>query len=353
MAGYRITYDGSNIDRRDVPQATGNSSLTESVYSSVHPQGASNGYGYNWDNVNVTEYLNRGVPSGTTTWDTGINVLPSQSNYNQPLPNNDWVVFGITVSPSTSLFSPGDGYGGGRVFITANAASAPYTRYQVVFATADFPVGTQIQWEIKGDWGGNRLTLYQMAYKNSLTPKQANNNSVLLYDNTNATNITASGTHTMSSAGYSPADGTWLQLQWYNNFGGTINGFFDHFRVSVLSPSPINIVNTTDTAGVAPTGTTGVIETVSTDINGGNSVGPAKEFGIVAKHDGQEIAEASYLPSAENTEDARASVTSEKIITATDTSVTVEAFGLGGAERLEGGDTRIIVEDIEDTTENP
>ena len=311
MAGYRITYDGSNVDRRDVPQMTTGSSL--SGVTTFSPT--------SWENPSPGDPFGDFNPRGPAE------VLPNTYNasiYASASP-------GVVTNTGTT--------------VTLNGI------YYWSASTANLPVGTY-NWEYRIRSTGGATFPDIQAWVSDTTGTRTSTSGrsgTLLYSTTfpnDGAYYVFSGTATITNPNQ------WILF----DFGFSLSNydrFFELDYLRITQSNTVTISESTLTQGVAPTGTTGVIETVSTDINGGNSVGPAKEFGVVAKHDGQEVVEATYLPSAESAEDARASVTSEKIITATDTSVTVEAFGLGGAERLEGGDTRIIVEDIEDTTENP
>ena len=335
MAGYRITYDGSNTDRRDVPQLTAGNNLTSSTIDS--PEGASTGDLQNWDAFNATEYINRG-----TAYDVS-NLAIQSTGLNTNVPN-DYIITG-EPSLSTNVFGPT--YDGSTVTIFTGSASD----YGIGVFSPSYPVGTVIEYDIQitGISSSPNARFEQVEDNGNSRWLNWNSGSPVIFINSNVNSLVLSGQHTITAHKGQPTQ--YLRIIIGKNFSGPFNLVIDRIRFSTISP--VTITPSTQTAGVAPTGTTGVIESVATDTQGQAAVaGPPKDFGINVIHDSSTIAEAGFLPSAQNTEDASKDVATSKIITATDTSVTVEAFGLGGAERLAAGETKIVVEDLEDTTEN-
>ena len=319
MAGYRITYDGSNVDRRDVPQATGNSSLTSvgnvAPYEfNTNQSAASPAASYGQTPIVTGDVWSLGAPflsmtSPITAWSS----FPynQQGNYNSKFEQTGGV--GQTFGP--------------------NPGNSPF---QMVFLIPNSLSGQSVTVEVRSIARG---TIGEI---NPLNGKPTTGFTGPA--NTGAFQ-TFSHTFTVSS---------WGALVWFESTAIFSNHYIsgiDYIRV--IASTGVTIFDSTDTAGVAPSGTTGVVESVTTDTQGQAAVaGPPKDFGINVIHNASTIAEAGFLPSAQNTEDASKDVATSKIITATDTSVTVEAFGLGGAERLAAGETKIVVEDLEDTTEN-
>ena len=244
MAGYRITFDGSLNERKDVPQVTAGNSLTSSTQNSpVDPAADS------WE-MGVT------YPSNTTSWPGGT--MPNvygRAGLTVPTNSNGST---ITTSPSSNGV-----FGEGIEFWTPtnNICRAPAG-------------ALQISWEI------------------------------------------------------------------------------DYIRV-FTSSGVVTITPSTVTPGVAPTGGTATTATPSTIQDGSaGAAGPAKLFGAKVVHDSSDIVQAKYLPPADNSQDAEATVSSSEIITATATTLSVESEGLGGAEKLAAQDTALTVKEFTDAVEN-
>lgn len=144
----------------------------------------------------------------------------------------------------------------------------------------------------------------------------------------------------------------------YTYYRGTLQlttSDFQYYSIrrEYVGSGPVTISNLTDTEGVAPTGGIATLASPTTITNGQSGLSnPAKLFGARVVHDMIEVSKAKYLPSADATQDAEASISDTEFFTATDTSVSVEAEGLSGPERLIGGKTSVIIENVANTVEN-
>ena len=125
-----------------------------------------------------------------------------------------------------------------------------------------------------------------------------------------------------------------------------------YVRFTLPSGEIITITPSINTQGVAPTGGVTTGEDVNTIQNGQSSIATAvKAFGAKVIHDGAEIVKTTYLPPAENAQDAEITASDSQIITATSNDIAVESEGLGDAERLAAHDTRLLVKKYSNASE--
>jgi hypothetical protein len=310
-AGYRITFDGTLVEKRDVVQSTGNSSLTETVNTVTSPSG--------WDSITSVSTVDYGTVPTT------------------PIPNI------YTEGANSALtYVVGPNYAGGN--LTATVSPNGSILFYSPNVTGTFNV--KIRW--KPSIGSNFLLLL---HKGSAASRNFSGASTSLA----STPPTGTGSFILQDLGTYVLTNEFFQLQ-VNNFvfGPTSSPLeIDYVIITQTTSGPVSITPTTFTAGVAPTGGTGTTATPSTTQSGVASVaGPAKLFGAKVVHDSADVIEAKYLPSAQSAEDAEATVQNETIIEATSTSISVESEGLGGPEFLEASDTRLVVIEQDNATEN-
>lgn len=296
MAGYRIEYSGAAVQRKDVPQATGNSSLTQSAL--VSPT--------SWDGQGSGTNL---IPYNSGDFTAGGNPGVTYRYYHPP-------GVAVTMTWSGGVFSFPIGSDDQFKFITPAIGSAGTFSYRIgtngsyVTGSGAFPSGAYIYIELFTLFGGGILTIQWFIF---------NGPSAVIYSGT-----------------FGAGAGT-AQIDYMN----------------VTTNSAISITPSTFTNGVAPTGGSAVTPTVTTTQAGvGATSGAPKQFGTDVKHNGITILRPRYLPPADNSQGALASVSQSKIITATATTLSVEATGLGGPEKLKAADTSVIVENLENATEN-
>ena len=335
-AGFSITFDGTQVEAKDQNQVTTTSSLN--FFIVVSPQGASNGANTNWDNFNYAEYINKGASGG---YDSANQIV----NLQGPSVPNEYIMWAGTAF-NTFLFTPGDGYSGGNISLFTNTNG---NSLNVI--SPNFPTGTVVKYEISVPSFSTTGTLAQLWQADSVAGGRVGSGGGLgsLYSASNPSSINIQGTVTV--AGTSGNGYFFFQLR--DTTTGGFSAVIDYIRFSTASGT-VTITPSTSTNGVSPTTGSSVTATPSTLADGAGAIsGPSVLFGAEVKHDGSTIGECKYLPSAQNTEDAEVSMSTEGFITATTTTISVESSGLGAAERLEGGDTRIIVEEYDSSlTEN-
>ena len=320
VSGFNIEFDGSIVERRDVPQVTTGSTLTATTNAAP--------YEFNTNQSAASPGVSYGqTPTSTAdTWTIGAPSLSMSS------PITAWSSFPYHMQGNyTSTFQQTGGVG--QTALTGSSF------FQMVFRIPNSLSGQSVTVEVRSIARG---------YVGEINPLNGKPSTGFTGPARTGAFQTFSHTFTVS---------TWGALVWFDSFtffgpGGQMVESIDYIRV--LSTSGVTLFEATGVGGVAPTGGTGITATPSTLADGAGAIsGPSVLFGAEVKHDGSTIGECKYLPSAQNTEDAEVSMSTEGFITATTTTLSVESSGLGAAERLEGGDTRIIVEEYDSSlTEN-
>lgn len=127
----------------------------------------------------------------------------------------------------------------------------------------------------------------------------------------------------------------------------------DYIRVITGLSSPVTITPSTVTNGTNKIGGTPIVINTNTLQNGtANVASPSTNFGLAVKSGGTTVAEAKHLPSADASEDAYLDSSDEQIITAANTSLSVETEGTDLNNYVDSGSS-VIVEDVTVQTENP
>jgi len=301
MAGYKLTFDGSLVERRDVAQVASASSLVEASITSP----------VNWDTMNPIQNLDF-------------------NNTSTPIPNT------YTDGWFTGASTPA--YSGGIVQLTL-----------AVFATHMFytpNIGSNITWEVRfrTSNGGDLLSVNR---KNLSTPNRTRSEwggATSIYTANSTTSfVIHSGTYVNSDPNQA------LQF----NFDSFNSAWVEIDYIKITVSGSVTITPATNVNGVAPAGGVATVASPSTIIDGQASfAGVPKLFGAKVVHDASDVLSAKYLPPATSIQDAESKLSKSKYITATATSISVESEGLGGAEKLGAGKTSIVVENIPATVEN-
>lgn len=307
MAGYRIEFNGSLIERKNLVQSNGNSSL-----------------------VAV------GPPSvvSPVVWDT---MTPIQNNAFPGVYPNSYTDNWFLGAPTAIS------YAGGIVTIDHQWINGSQ------FITPD--ITTDIIWEIRWRPTLNWVTIG--VYSKNTPPSRATNNFGVLVGLGGSYAQTA--TWRVDSGTFINSSNQALMFQLFAGGGGIAAAQWeiDYIKISTPGSAPVTILPATNVEGVAPTGGVVTIPSPSTLVDGqGVIAGAPKLFGARVVHDSSDIMSAKYLPPADVSEDAEANARTVKIITATSTSLSVESDGLGSAERLGANDTSLIVEEHLGALEN-
>jgi len=311
MAGYRITFDGSLNERKNIPQSTAASSLLNTVQ--VSPA--------SWDNI---------TSISTQNYTSFSPVVPNAYT------EGTWQGGGWTAGPF---------YAGGNVNGTIGPLSAPF------FITPNLTGIYNVKIRMKVFSGSNWLLSLTKPTSGGATRNMENtfasgSTSLQALNGTNIGNF-----HTYDFGDHSLSN-QWFGLQLYNfDFSVARNIEIDY--VLITQGGAVTITPSTFVPGVAPAGGIATVASPLTITNGQSGLSnPAKLFGAKVVHDLSDILEAKYLPSADATQDADLSMSDTEFFTATTTSISVEAEGLGGPDKLRGGDTSVIVENVANTVEN-
>lgn len=320
MAGYRITFDGSLNERKNLVQSTGNTSLTLTGPSTISPA--------NW---------------GTTS--TPISSLFSQQSN----------VGAGTVIPAGYYFCTSEtvavNYSGGSPLAAAYAAISPAK--EVYFFTSVH--NGAINWDVS--WGSFNPDSYLSIYKASGARTVGNAQAgTLLFDSFPSSAPNLNGVPfaiAPSTTGSTTLSNEYIMIKHRQNSGSTLNWLYNVYITGAGAVNPVSIFPATNIEGVAPSGGVATAASPSTILDGQGTLASApKLFGARVVHDSIEVIDAKYLPAADVSEDAQLDARNTKIITATATSLSVEAEGLGGAERLEAGETSLVVEEHLGAVEN-
>lgn len=186
-------------------------------------------------------------------------------------------------------------------------------------ASGDYSIGPY-KWYIEG--GGVRIFF----------------NSVQIFQNYNPSNTTQ----------IVFGDSTYYRGQYMGLDGIGDIPLYRYYRVrNVISNTPVTITGSTDQNGAPHIGGLSTV-TAGETIQDGESItsGINSEFGVIVKEGGSEIMKASHYSPAIAGEGSIANVSESIILTASQTSLTVESFGLKSDQILEQEDTNIIVEEV-------
>jgi hypothetical protein len=311
MAGYRIAFDGSLAERKNLVQSVGNSSMTAAgAPATLSPA--------KWDNF-----------SGGTP----LAIVERPATYVHPN------IYTEALNGTSPIFAVN--YSAGDAFL-AFLLNAYY------FLSQTLPAGT-IDYSISTVFTSGTIAAVQL-YRSPSGAVRSHNGQLgpgvtTLYN-------AVGGTHTIN--GSVTVDGSQSLLL------ECIGGIFsvgamrvNYIRYTQTSSVPVTIFNATNVDGAAPAGGIATVASPSTILNGQLALaGAPKLFGARVVHDSSDILEAKYLPPADVSEDAEANAKATKFITATSTTLSVESDGLGSAERLGANETSLIVEEIIGAVEN-
>jgi len=310
MAGYRLTFDGSLNERKDVAQAIGNSSLSQQIVYTPS----------RWDNI---------VDLSNTM----------KGDFDQQ-PNTYLEGWYNGSSPGTINHA-----GGNAEIIPLNISNSHY-----FFMTPQYAGGFSGTIEVRVKARNNGFPWVNMFINISgINGDRSLNSSggTAISGSVNVANAWTTYSYPFTIVGTT----RYIRVGFVSNV--LANKGYDVDYIKIYQSGGVSIAPSTFIAGVAPTG--GVAETASpsTIVDGQSAIaGAPKLFGAKIVHAASEVFSAKYLPPATVSQDAEAKVSKEKYITATATSISVEAEGLGGADKLGAGRTSIVVENVPGTVEN-
>jgi len=328
MAGYRVNFDGSLNERRDVPQVASASSLLQTI---VTPSLSPN----DWGKSNLS-FLAKGGNPWISGWLIGLVGTTALANS---------FLRGTNSGGFPPNFSEGS-VGNPAKISNFNGSSDYY------FITPNF--NGNVAWNINYGSGDDAVL---EVYRSSSSTRTINNGlaGTVLYTTYPATVGSWFGGPTITNSSATFAD-QFLLIRVRKTPTGSNHSlqlYFAQIDGELTSVSGVTISPATNVNGVAPAGGISAIASPSTIVNGQSVLaGAPKLFGARVVHDTIDILEAKYLPPADASEDAQADPSAVKFITATSTSISVEGDGLGGTEKLGALETELIVEQTPGTTEN-
>jgi len=328
MAGYKITFDGSLNERRDVAQVTSVGSLSYLVINTLSPS--------KWENP-ANDWTIAGPSTGVGAW----------HNYGTyPNTYDNSLAYAASTGATVS-------YVGGiiRINNVKDLANTVSNNGIVIFT----PNGIgQVNFEIRhrclSNFGQMTVRVAQNAVRNVNAGTPSGGVLASRADNFSTYNL---NTWYVDSGSYNVLANQWINFSFGHSNNSATTYEIDYIRITTSSGGVINITPSTPTPGVAPTGGVASSANAFTTTNGQASIlGSAKLFGAKVIHDMNEIAEAKYYPPADSNQDAQLSMSETEIITATSTSLSVESEGLGGSDKLTSGSTSVIVEELLGAVEN-
>lgn len=319
---YRVEFDGSLVNNRDLVQVTTASSLTKTNIVQLNPS--------------LWEFNGSG----------SVPILQTGSTGGVPNPNNATLTGIYKVQPS---YNPIANQSGG--FLNVNET------YNDTSGFGLYDVGIHFYVNLGSDLSGTFTT--DVKY----TPPSGANFHI----------VDIVGYRTNASAGFSagafgidptiPYTSTYIgsgssvryirvSITWSGSSPLNVNYTYDYIRINLGEATPISIAPSTFQEGFNKTGGS-LVNALGETIQSGqtNLAEPSEKFGLVVKDGASTKASAQYLSPALNSEDSLADVKDAKIITADNTSLTIESTGTGGAESIEAGSS-VIVEDYSIKTES-
>jgi len=309
---FVVEFTGSLVEKRDVSQVTTGSNSLEAISGVLSPSQWE--FGSSKGNLSVVQTNSPYIESSAYSSTGG------------------WAIYSSSNGQGTGFLNPQD--------IFRHVINYPVNNGAVSFIPPNGDTVYEVEFSVR------KLSLFLTNVEiaaGGYNSVSSNNSSYSHISLAAGEIVTASFTLDPTSIGVSGFRGGYISFRYFQ--------WIDYLRFRTTDGTIISEI--TNISGIAPTGGTGTTATPSTTQDGAAAVaGPSNEFGAGIYHDGSKIGEAKYRPSAQSGEDALASLSTEGYIDATATTLSVEGEGLGGAERLGGGDTRIIVEEFDGITEN-
>jgi len=340
MAGYKLTFDGSLVERRDVAQVTSVGNLSDLTVVQFAPS--------NWETPSVGDPYAGGLGvMPVIEYLTTTPIPAGYTNYNSKGNSGSGVVDITSYSGGIAYFNCQQN--NGAPFGSHNAGIANFAYPTSLTGNYDFSIRVQ---GISASW--RALSIYRAVEGTNGAGRHSSNSRQLIQLLTQASGFPAgfqifNWNLTLTALEYITIE---LAGQSTQVTPSTLYAV-DYIRASQTTGGAVSITPSTFTNGVVPTGGIATIASPSTIIDGQASfAGVPKLFGAKVVHDASDVLSAKYLPPATSIQDAESKLSKSKYITATATSISVESEGLGGAEKLGAGKTSIVVENIPATVEN-
>lgn len=304
---YRIEYTGSLVDNRNLPEITANSSLTKQTTGS---------------NVLPSEF-EMNAPFGTAPavfgWDNSIgNSGTSTNNYYS----------------ATTIYSGSGGFLGSTLNIDSLTATAG-------FDYSYFAVGANLLSGTSGQVINVQMRILPNTTRLRVSQVTSGGSFITIYDSNPSFPFLINSTFTSNGGNF------WIYHSGQSNFQ------IDYIRVFPQTTTGVPVTPSTVQNGAQKTGGS-LVNALGETIQSGNptTLGPAKQTSLSVFDGTLKVAEARSFPSADNAQDSLNQVSDSKIITAQNTSLSVQANGTGAPEQIDSGST-VIIEDVSKLGENP